>query len=39
MEFHITHYNAAMVRLDIGPFRLLTDPVPDPPGARTPFSI
>jgi len=39
MEFHITHYNTAMVRLDIGPFRLLTDPVLDPPGARTPFSI
>jgi L-ascorbate metabolism protein UlaG (beta-lactamase superfamily) len=32
MEVHITHYDTAMVRLDIGPFRLLTDPVLDPPG-------
>jgi L-ascorbate metabolism protein UlaG (beta-lactamase superfamily) len=32
MDLHITHYDTAMVRLDIGPFRLLTDPVLDPPG-------
>lgn len=32
MDVHITHYDTAMVRLDIGPFRLLTDPVLDPPG-------
>ncbi len=32
MKLKITHYDTAMVRLDIGPFRLLTDPVLDAPG-------
>lgn len=39
MELHVTHYDTAMVRLEIGPFRLLTDPVLDPAGYiyRFPF--
>lgn len=39
MNCHITHYDTAMVKLEIGPFRLLTDPVLDPAGSvyRFPF--
>jgi L-ascorbate metabolism protein UlaG (beta-lactamase superfamily) len=33
MNFYITHYDTAMVCLEIGPFRLLTDPVLDAKGS------